>query len=96
LAATLKKRQGYDIDISESWRSRIDTIIAQKQIKNEKELRDVSIMLDVYQQTSVDQKKIDILNSILIDYANRTSDQTPFRKNQCFSNQFSEASSPEP
>ncbi len=91
----IREKTGYDIDIFESLRNRIDTIIEQKEIKNQKELRDVSTMLNVYQQTPGDQKKIDILNNLLIDFAKRTSKPKSSRKNKHLSNQLSEAYSPD-
>lgn len=72
-ASYINEKTGYDIDIFENVRSRVDTIIQHSQIKNEKEFGDVSMMFAVYKQRAADRDKFDILRNLLIEYGQRTS-----------------------
>ena len=72
-ATYIKERTGYEIDIFAAVKSRVDIIIGQNQIKNKKELDDVSIMLHFYKQHPFDIDKLDILKALLIDYGKRTA-----------------------
>ena len=67
----VKERTGYEIDIFEGLRIHIEEIIAQNKITNKKQLGDVFTMMEIYRQTSVDQKKRDILENLLKNYASR-------------------------
>ncbi|WP_276500351.1 hypothetical protein [Terrimonas pollutisoli] len=68
----IKEKTGHDIDIFESVEARVDGIIRQNQIRNKKELQDISIMLFVYEQNPMKQGKVNVLKSLLIDFGNRT------------------------
>jgi hypothetical protein len=67
----IKKETGYIIDIFETLETRVNEIIAQNRITNEKEIGDIMIMMDVYKHKLVDVKKSEILKNLLIDYYNQ-------------------------
>jgi hypothetical protein len=71
----INEETGYDIDIFEDVRSHVGTIIQQNQIKNKKDLDDVSVMLQVYKQNPVDQDKLEILKNLLIEFGKSTSNK---------------------
>jgi hypothetical protein len=65
----IKEKTGYEIDIFDSFRKRIDKIIERKRIKTENEYRDVMAMVDnLCHQSPVDKDKIDLLNNLLVDF----------------------------
>lgn len=68
-AAYIKKKTDYDIDIFKDLSISINTIIEQKEIRNEQELKDVSTMLEVYKQTSKNEAMIEKLKNMLFDYS---------------------------
>lgn len=70
----IKEKTGYDIYIFEDLRKRIDVIIAQKEVRNEKELNDIGTMLHFYQQAQADGEVADKLKALLIDYSKRTDE----------------------
>jgi hypothetical protein len=78
----IKDKTGYDLDIFASFHKRIDKIIERKQIKTENQYREVMSMIDnLCQQTPVDQKKIDLLNNLIINFEDKISGtKTPKRK----------------
>ena len=71
----INEKTGHDIDIFENVRRRVNTIIEQNQIKNKKELDDVSVMFQVYKQHPLDQDKVDILRNLLIEFGKRPGRQ---------------------
>lgn len=91
----IKEKTGYDIDIFEDLRNRIVNIIAQKEIRNQKELNDISTMLHFYQQALVEHENADILKNLLIDYSKQTNKQKSAINNNHLSNQLSETVSPD-
>ncbi len=72
----IKEKTGYDIDIFKEMPNRVDAIIVQKEVRNQKELNDISTMLHFYQQTSAGGEIIDKLKALLIDYSKRTAEPT--------------------
>ena len=68
----IKERTGYDIDIFEDLRMRVDAIIAQKEIRKQKELNDVGLMLQFYHKSSADKEAINKLNKLCTDYSKQT------------------------
>ena len=72
----IKENTGYDIDIFEELRSRVDVIIEQKEIRSQQELNDIGTMLHFYQKTSPDGEMVEKLRSLLIDYSKRTTSAT--------------------
>lgn len=72
----IKEKTGYDIDIFDGLRKRIDAIIAQKEIRNQKEINDISTMLHYYHQTSADGEKVDRLKALLTNHSKRSHEPT--------------------
>jgi hypothetical protein len=71
-AAYIKEKTGYDIDIFEDLRNRVNSIIAQNEIRCQNELNDVGSMLRFYRETAADRKKVEKLKSLLTDYSKET------------------------
>jgi hypothetical protein len=67
----IKIKTGYVIDIFETLERRVNEIIAQNRIINEKQIGDIMIMLEVYRRKVVDVDKSEILKNLLIDYSNK-------------------------
>jgi len=67
-AVYIKEKTGYEIDIFEDLRKRVDAIIAHGAIKSEKESNDVGNLLQFYQQTSADSLLIDRLQELHMKY----------------------------
>lgn len=99
----IKEKTGYDLDIFGSFQDRIGKVIKRKRIKTENEYRDVLAMVDnLCQQMPVDQDKIDVLNSLLIDFDERVSGtktpkdkRTSSGKTNYFIKEVSESYSPD-
>ena len=64
----IKEKTGWAIDIFETLEVRINEILEQNKINNKNQVDDLVIMLNIYQQQSVDQSKIDMLKTLLISY----------------------------
>lgn len=70
----IKERTGYDFDIFTAFNKRIEKIIEKGKIVTENQFRDVNSMVDFLCQTKpVDNKKIKLLNKLLIDFDKRVS-----------------------
>lgn len=69
----IKEKTGYDIDILEDVRKRVEAIIAQNEIRSKKERNDVSTMLFHYHKTSTEGEEVDKLKILIQDYVERTS-----------------------
>lgn len=67
----IKRETGYDIDIFENLQIRVEEIINKNQIKNKKEFSDVFIILDLYEQQSMQQGKVAKIKSLLFNYFER-------------------------
>lgn len=68
--AWIKEKTGYDLDIFEDLRRSVEVIVAQKEIRNRKELHQVDLMHDYYQKIP-DKKVADELLQLTIDYHNK-------------------------
>jgi hypothetical protein len=68
----IKGTTGYDLDLFAALRSRMDGIIAQKQIHTEKERNDVHLLLRAYEHTGEAPQQKAILESLLKDYYDGT------------------------
>ena len=65
----LKVRTGHNINIFQSYNSRIDKILARGKITTENQFRDVTLMVDSLSQAKpVDAIKIEALNTLLRNY----------------------------
>jgi hypothetical protein len=64
----IKKETGYDIDIFEDLRKRIDIIIAQDEIRDHRDLRDVSTMINYYREMKDEGEEVEKLNDLHTDY----------------------------
>lgn len=71
-ATYIKEKTGYDIDIFEEVRKRVDTIIAQNEIRSQKELNDIGTMLRFYEETLVGGEKVGKLKSLSNNYSKRS------------------------
>jgi len=78
----IKEKTGYDIDIFEDLRKRVDTIVAQNEIRSQKELNDVGTMLRFYHETAADGEKAEKLIALLTDYSKRTKEASGKRNSQ--------------
>jgi hypothetical protein len=78
----IKEKTGYDIDIFEDLRKRVDAIVAQNKICSQNELNDVSTMHHFYHQTAAEGKEIEKLNSLLSDYSKRKNEKFSKRKGE--------------
>lgn len=65
----LHDRTGYDIDIFKSFFQRVDKVIEKGKITTDKQFYDINRIVDQLCQTDpVDNKKIEILNRLLIEF----------------------------
>mgnify|MGYP003574959838 CR=1 FL=1 len=64
----IKTETGYDIDIFEDLRTRATEIISKKEISNQQELNDISLMIHYQQEISEDKKSVEQLFSLISAY----------------------------
>jgi hypothetical protein len=76
--AYIKEKTGYDIDIYEDLRKRVAAIIAQNEIRSQRELNDIGTMLHHFDETSENEEKVEKLKLLLTDYCKRANNG--FRK----------------
>jgi polyhydroxyalkanoate synthesis regulator phasin len=70
----IKKHTGYDFNIFEAFYKRIDNIVAKGKISTENQYREVDSLVNFLCQTvPVDNKKIEILNKLLVEYNDQLS-----------------------
>lgn len=70
----IKRTTGHDYNIFTAFNKRIDNIIAKGKISTENQFREVNLMVDFLCQTEpVDDKKIEVLNNLLLDFEHRLS-----------------------
>ena len=62
----IKEKSGYDIDIFEDLKKRVAAIIAQNEIRSQKELSDINQMLYLYHQTSDYRQGAEALNRLVV------------------------------
>jgi hypothetical protein len=68
----IKKATGHDYNIFTAFNKRIDNIVAKGKISTDNQCREVESMVDYMSQSeSVDDKKIEVLNNLLLDYHHR-------------------------
>lgn len=75
-AAYVKEKTGHHIDIFASIRKRADTIIAQNQVKDGKDLHDVAIFFTTYGHHPEYQAKLNTLKTLVSDFGERTRKKT--------------------
>ena len=67
------EKTGYEISIFKDIQESVGNILAQNQIKNEKEFYDATILIRKFEQESPDEIKINVLNNLCRDFnKNRT------------------------
>lgn len=81
-ASYIKEKTGYDIDIFEDIRKRVNAIVAQNEIHSQNELNDVGTMLHYYRKTAAEEKEVEKLKSLLSDYSKRINKTTTKRKGE--------------
>ncbi len=91
----IKKTTGYDVNIFETLQNRVENIIKQNDIRNQKEYQDVSTLSRFYHQVLAEQGKIEILDHLLAEFHKRTITKYTSREINHYPNRFSEASSPD-
>lgn len=64
----IKTETGYDIDIFEDLRTRVNEIILKKKISNQQELNDISLMVHYQEETSKDKESIEQLFLLISEY----------------------------
>jgi hypothetical protein len=78
----IKEKTGCDIDIFEDLRKRVDSIIAQNEIRNQKELNDIGTMLHFYHETSADGEEVEKLKALLTNYSEQSQTTSLKRKGE--------------
>lgn len=73
-ASYIKEKTGYEIDIFKNLQKCIGAIVAQNEIRSQKELVDVSTMLHLYHVKAADDKEVEQLKSLLANYSKRTNE----------------------
>lgn len=81
-ASYIKEKTGYDIDIFEDLRKRVDAIVAQSEIRSQSELNDVGTMLHFYQESSNNGKEVEKLKSLLTDYSQKANETSRKKKSE--------------
>jgi hypothetical protein len=81
-ALYIKEKTGYDIDIFEVVRKRVNSIIAQNEIRSQKELNDTGTMLSFYHETSADGEEVEKLKTLLTNYSERRHATSVKRKGE--------------
>ena len=75
----IKEQTGYDIDIFKDLRKRVAAIIAQNEIRSQKELNDVGTMLHRFHETSENEEDVEKLKLLLTDYS-KQENNSPRKK----------------
>lgn len=78
----IKAKTGYHIDIFEEMRKRVEAIVAQNEIRSQRELNDVSTMLHYFLETSENGEGVEKLKLLLTDYSKRTNQISRKRKGE--------------
>lgn len=78
----IKEKTGYDIDIYEDLRKRVNSIIQQNEIRNQKELNDIGMMLHFYHETSADGEHVEKLKTLLTNYSELSQATSKRRKGE--------------
>jgi len=67
----IKEKTGYEINIFQNIKERVDSIIKQNRIKNEKELYEVWCVIQMLRQESPGGNKIIVLDNLRLDFIKR-------------------------
>eukprot|EP01133_Synstelium_polycarpum_P010486 gene10486-12207_t len=67
----IKEQTGYEIDIFKDLQDRIEAIVASKEITTDRELYDVRLMSGIYEKTSGDQKKLAVLQNLVVAFTDK-------------------------
>lgn len=67
----IKEQTGYEIDIFKDLQDRIEAIVASKEITKDRELYDVRLMSDIYEKTNGDQKKLAVLQNLVVAFTDK-------------------------
>lgn len=70
--AYIKTTTGYEIDIFEDLRKRVEIVLANKEIRSDKELSDIFTMRRYYELTLKNKKEDKMLNSLINDYSTKS------------------------
>ena len=73
-ATHIKEKTGFELDLFEDLKKRVDHILTLNEIRSEQELYDISTWLRYRQQESADGEVVDKLKVLLSNYHNRTHD----------------------
>lgn len=71
-AIYIKEKTGYEIDLFEDLRKRVNAILAQNEIRSKQERDDVYAMLQYYQTTSTEGEEVDRLKALISDFIERS------------------------
>jgi hypothetical protein len=77
----IQEKTGYKISIFQNMEGRVDKIIKQNKIKNEKEFHDSARMISKLRQESAGQNKINILHNLCRDFNKRRTKTKNFKDN---------------
>lgn len=75
----IHEKTGHEINIFQGIQERIDKIIKQNKIKNEKEFHDAARMISLLRQESSDESKISILHNLCRDFNKRRTKTENFK-----------------
>ena len=89
----IKEKTGYEINIFQNFEERIDNIIKQSKIKNEKEFQDADLMINKLRQESDDKNKINVLHNLCSDF-NKRRTKTKILKDDHIPKELSHIQSP--
>jgi len=81
-APYIKEKTGYDINIFEDLRRRVAAIIAQNEIRSQKELSDIGTMLHYFNETSFNGEEVEKLKGLLTAYSKKTNEIYGKRKGE--------------
>ena len=80
--AYIKEKTGYDIDIFEDLRKRVVVIVAQNEIRSQKELNEIGTMLHHFHEASEKEEEVQKLKWLLTDYSKRENNSSSKKRNE--------------
>ncbi len=81
-APYIKEQTGYDIDIFEDLSKRVAAIVAQNEIRSQKEFNHIGTMFHYLHETSVNREEVEKLKVLLTNYSKQTNEISGKRKGE--------------
>ena len=76
----IKLETGYDIDVFEMLRNRVDKIFARKEVYKKSEHNDINALARYYRQVIYNEGADEKLKALLLNYSKMDTSKTPIRK----------------